>query len=43
MREKLYRAWFKNGEFDAEDKELTGRPKLSEDAEFEAFLEELSC
>ena len=34
---------FKNGEFDIEDKELSGRPKLYEDAELEALLDQDSC
>ena len=34
---------FKNGEFDAEDKERSGRPKVYEDAELEALLDEDSC
>ena len=40
MRE--IREWFqkfKNGEFDVEDKERSGRPKVYEDAELEALLE----
>ena len=32
---------FKNGEFDVEDKEHSGRPKVYEDAELEALLD--SC
>jgi len=36
--------WFqKNGEFDVEDKEHSGRPKVYEDAELEALLDEDSC
>jgi len=31
---------FKNGEFDIEDKERSGRPKVYEDAELEALLDE---
>ncbi|EGI67903.1 Mariner Mos1 transposase [Acromyrmex echinatior] len=34
---------FKNGEFDVEDKESRGRPKVYEDAELEALLNEDSC
>ena len=34
---------FKNGEFDVEDKERSRRPKVYEDAEFEALLNEDSC
>jgi len=37
------REWFqkfKNGEFDVEDKEHSGRPKVYEDAELEALLDE---
>ena len=34
---------FKNGEFDVEDKERSGRPKVYEDAELEALLDEDSC
>ena len=34
---------FKNGEFDVEDKERSGRPKVYEDAELEALLNEDSC
>ena len=40
------RKWFqkfKNGEFDIEDKELNGRPKVYEDAELEALLDQDSC
>ena len=33
---------FKNGEFDIEDKERSGRPEVYEDAELEALLEENS-
>ncbi|GBP26279.1 Mariner Mos1 transposase [Eumeta japonica] len=31
---------FKNSDFDVEDKDPSGRPKICEDAEFEEFLEE---
>ena len=34
---------FKNGEFDTEDKERNGRPKVYEDAELEALLNHDSC
>ena len=34
---------FQNGEFDIEDKELSGRPKVNEDAELEALLDQDSC
>ena len=34
---------FKNGEFDIEDKERSGRPKVYEDAELEALLDQDSC
>ena len=34
---------FKNDEFDVEDKELSGRPKVYEDVELEALLDEDSC
>ncbi|EGI66300.1 Mariner Mos1 transposase [Acromyrmex echinatior] len=34
---------FKNGEFDVEDKERSGRPKVYENAELEALLNEDSC
>ena len=40
------REWFqkfKNGEFDIEDKERSGRPKVYEDAELEALLDQESC
>ena len=33
----------KNGEFDVEDKERSGRPKVYEDAELESLLNEDSC
>ena len=41
--EKSCREWFqkfKNGEFDIEDKESSGRPKMYEDAELEASLDQ---
>ena len=34
---------FKNGEFDIKDKERNGWPKVYEDAELEALLDEDSC
>ena len=34
---------FKNGEFYIEDKEHSGRPKVYEDAELEALLDQDSC
>ena len=34
---------FKNGEFDIEDKERSGRPKVYEDAELEILLDQDSC
>ena len=34
---------FKNGEFDIEDRERSGRPKVYEDAELEALLDQNSC
>ena len=34
---------FKNGKFDIEDKERSGRPKVYEDAELEALLDQDSC
>ena len=46
LSEKSCRGWFqkfKNGEFDIEDKERSGRPKVYEDAELEALLDQDSC
>jgi len=43
LSETTCRDWFrrfKSGDFDMEDKERTGRPKLVEDAELEALLDE---
>jgi len=43
LSERSCREWFqkfKNGEFDIEDKEYSGRPKVYEDAELEALLDE---
>ena len=34
---------FKNGEFDIEDKEHSGRPKVYDDAELKALLDQDSC
>ena len=34
---------FKNGEFDIEDKERSGRPKVYEDTELETLLDQDSC
>jgi len=45
LSDRSCREWFqkfKNGEFDVEDKERSGRPKVYEDAELEALLED-SC
>jgi len=46
LPERSGREWFqkfKNGEFDVEDKERSGRTKVYEDAELEALLDEDSC
>ena len=46
LSERSCREWFqnfKNGEFDIEDKERRGSPKVYEDAELEALLDEYSC
>jgi len=46
LSERSCREWFqkfKNGEFDIEGKEHSGRPKVYEDAELEALLNEDSC
>ncbi|EFN81552.1 Histone-lysine N-methyltransferase SETMAR, partial [Harpegnathos saltator] len=46
LSERSCHEWFqkfKNGEFDVEDKERSGRPKVYEDTELEALLEEDSC
>ncbi|EGI62904.1 Mariner Mos1 transposase [Acromyrmex echinatior] len=43
LSERSCREWFqkfKNGEFDVEDKERSGRPKVYEDAELEVLLNE---
>ena len=45
LSERSCREWFqkfKNGEFDIEDKERSGRPKVYEDAELEAILNQHS-
>jgi len=34
---------FKGGDFDVEDKECAGRPKLIKDTELEALLDEDAC
>jgi len=44
--ERSCREWFqkfKNDEFDVEDKERNGKPKVYENAELEALLDEDSC
>ena len=46
LSERSCREWyqkFKNGEFDIKDKERSGMPKLYEDAELEALLDQDSC
>ena len=46
LSERSCRQWFqklKNGEFDIEDKERSGRPKVYEDADLEALLDQDSC
>ena len=43
MREVEWFQKFKNGEFDVEDKERSGRSKVYKDAELEALLDEDSC
>ena len=46
LSERSCREWFqkfKNGEFDIEDKERSGRPKVYEAAELEALLDQDSC
>ena len=46
LSERSCREWFqkfKNGEFDIEGKERSGRPKVYKDAELEALLDEDSC
>ena len=46
LSERSFREWFqkcKNGEFDIEDKERSGRPKVYKDTEFEALCDQDSC
>ncbi|EGI68934.1 Mariner Mos1 transposase [Acromyrmex echinatior] len=46
LSERNCREWFqkfKNGEFDVEDKERSGKPKVYEDAELETLLNENLC
>ena len=46
LSERSCHEWFqkfKNGEFDVEDNERSGRPKVYEDAELEALFDEDSC
>ena len=46
LNERRCREWFrkfKNGEFDIEDKERSGMPKVYEDVELEALLDQGSC
>ena len=46
LSDRSCREWFqkfKNGEFEVEDKERSGRPKVYEDAELEALLNKDSC
>ena len=46
LSERICREWFqkvKNGVFDIEDKERSGRLKVHEDAEMEALLHQDSC
>ena len=46
LSERSYHEWFqkfKNGEFDIEDKELSGRPKVYHDADLEALLYQDLC
>lgn len=43
LSDKIRREWFqmfKNVDFDVEDKDRSGRPKIYEDAELEELLEE---
>ena len=43
LRQRSCREWFqkfKNDEFDIEDKERSGRPKVYEDAKLEALLDQ---
>ncbi|GBP43043.1 Mariner Mos1 transposase [Eumeta japonica] len=44
LSEKTCREWFqkfKNGDFDVEGKDRSGRPKIYEDAELEELLDEI--
>ena len=46
LSERSCREWFqkfKNGEFDIENKERNGRPKVYKDAELEALLDQDLC
>ena len=46
LSERSCRVWFqkfKNSEFDIEGKKRSGRPKVYEDVELEAFLDEDLC
>ena len=46
LSERSCRKWFqkfKNGKFETEDKESSGRPKVCEDAKLEALLDKDSC
>ena len=46
LNETNCREWFQkftNGEFDIDDKERSGRPKVYEDAELEGLLDQDSC
>ena len=46
LSEGSYREWFQkfmNGKFDIGDKERSGRPKVYEDVELEALLDQDSC
>ena len=46
LSERSFCEWFqkfKNGEFDIENKERSGRPKVYEDTEMEVLLDQDSC
>ena len=46
LSQRSCREWFqkfKNGKFDIRDKEHRGKPKVYEDAELEALLDQDSC
>ena len=46
LSKRSCRKWFqkfKNGEFDIKDKECSGRPKVYEDAELKALLDQDRC